>query len=616
MWGASGKRFWQIRLSLRTKMTLILLVISLIPLSIVGFVSVDRASTRAKEEVQQQYQQAAQFAARLYEDRLQRLQREAQALAQRFPVDRLPLARLEAERASLTSIPGWGDGDLLQSFRPCMAAILIAGPKGRVISSLPYREKLSLELGQLPWFARLKEQGGMVLTELEPFSSKRSPGPLILAPLPKYKGQHSGFLLLVTLHCELKSVLKGAPLLNKKDLSLYLLDAQDRIVTRSPEGALGINLRLPRGLISKQLQERKIHGSRQLMIRVPLEIPGWQLFLKTPSVKAYQAVHRMGWIVSITIIFTFLFVLLFADYLAQKMLKPIQELECGAEMIGSGVLDYRIKIDDHSHDEIGKLALAFNEMGENLQQGQSKLEASKRNLEMANQELDSMVYGISHDLKKKLRGIEAFSTFLKEDYRESLQEEGRSMLDSIIDNVEQINQFADDLIRLVEHEKVKGELSSFSMKILLEEIKADLLLKRKGEISILGLMPEIRADHAQLRLLFESLLNNALKFNRNPNPKVSVRCLDQGINWVFEIQDNGIGIEPRYHEHIFELFSRLNHIDEFQGSGTGLNLSRRIVHEHRGDIEVRSELGVGTCFSVSLPKEANLLTSPGYRLRS
>ena len=185
------------------------------------------------------------------------------------------------------------------------------------------------------------------------------------------------------------------------------------------------------------------------------------------------------------------------------------------------------------------------------------------------------------------------------------------MLRSIVHNVHRIEKLADDLIGLVEHERERGENTRFSLLDLLREAREHCLETQLGEVVIQPGMPELVGDRVRLNLLFTNLISNGLKFNRSPRPRVEVDWTDLGSYWEITVTDNGIGIEPRYHEHIFDLFFRLNSKDEFDGTGTGLNLARRIVEEHRGTINVESEAGKGSRFIVRIPKDPSLLTSPG-----
>ena len=115
---------------------------------------------------------------------------------------------------------------------------------------------------------------------------------------------------------------------------------------------------------------------------------------------------------------------------------------------------------------------------------------------------------------------------------------------------------------------------------------------------------------------FEHLIENGLKFNQHAVPCVEVSSHDLGFEYRIDFSDNGIGIPTSEHEKVFDLFYRLNPPEDYAGSGTGLNIARRIVADHRGRIQVESIAGGGTRVSVHLPKDGSRLTSPGFRVTS
>ena len=157
----------------------------------------------------------------------------------------------------------------------------------------------------------------------------------------------------------------------------------------------------------------------------------WKVYVIAPIDQVYRFLHLLIRVLIIVSVLTFVFIVLLADYLARVLMRLIEELQRGAEMIGSGVLDYRIDLSNHRTDELGRLALSFNQMGDNLYKTQKQVKAYARSLEAANEELDAMVFAITHDLKKSLRGIEAYSNFLEKDFGEALGVSGREMLSSI-----------------------------------------------------------------------------------------------------------------------------------------------------------------------------------------
>ena len=177
--------------------------------------------------------------------------------------------------------------------------------------------------------------------------------------------------------------------------------------------------------------EVQLSQTEYLMVKTPIESTAWSVVVISPLSHVYRFIYTLIRLLVVTTLLTILLVLFFADYLARVMLRPIRELERGANMIGAGAFDYRIELQTHRGDELGAVAQAFNAMGDSLLKSRKDLNAYSRSLETANEELDAMVYAITHDLKRSLRGIEAYSGFLSDDYAEQLRTGGREMLDTI-----------------------------------------------------------------------------------------------------------------------------------------------------------------------------------------
>lgn len=613
------------RANLRTKVTLLLLSLSLGPLLISGIVNETRAVATGKAAVRERQAQAARFAAYTVNALFDDVLRDTQLLARRFPVDALdPIgisARLAASPGLLPAVHGDDDIQVFNALHGAESRTFLALPDGRLFYAEPFHNiPQPPNLHQLQWFQQLGPNGGIALGDLSPLTQPARPSVFCIVPLRHPGGRLAGYVGHIMARSSLETIIKQIP---------------PEAAWQSPERlghALGLGLLSPQGIFAAHtvteligrptppFMQGHLHpGTGEidrddadiLLARADVGRGGWRVTLATPRHTAYQSVYALIWLLTAVIVLTFLFVLLFADHLASVLLRPIEELERGAQMIGAGALDYRIELNQHGHDELGRLAGTFNDMGESLLRTRREVDAYGRHLKVANQELDAMVYAITHDLKKSLRGIEAFATFVDEDYRERLDREGTDMLHAIVHNVHKIEKLADDLIGLVQHERERGENVRFSLMDLLREAREHCTLAHVGEVVIQPGMPEIVGDRVRLNLLFTNLISNGLKFNRSPRPRVEVEWADLGAYWEFTVSDNGIGIDPRYHDHIFDLFFRLNSKDEFDGTGTGLNLCRRIVEEHRGTIRLESESGKGCRFVVQLPKDPALLTSPG-----
>ncbi len=605
------------RISLRQKVTVLLLSLSLGPLVITGFVNQNRAVESGKSAVGQRQAQAARFAAESYEDLFSSSEEDLKFLGRRLSPSTFDAPRIRASLA-VRAAPAVPDAPLLWVLSQLgqRYATFLALPDGTIFNASSTNQPIATPLGQFDWFTRLDRQSPIALGELPPLTNR--PGIIAMREVLGTEGPR-GWLGVILARDRLDGILERTLTAGARQPARG--DVPEQVALVSPDGRFAAHTRrelvgLPipdelNALRSPGTSEHELDGARYLVARAEVGRRNWYVMFMSPADLAYRDIYALTWMLTVVILLTFAFVLLLADHLTTVLLRPVQELERGSEMIGAGALDYRIELSSHIGDELGRLAGAFNEMGENLLRNRRELDAYSRNLEVANQELDAMVYAITHDLKKSLRGIEAFSTFLQEDYAERLDDEGNDLVRSIIGNVNRINQLADDLIGLVEHERERSASTRFDMGELLREARDRALERYPGEVVLPPGLPEVYADRQRLLLVFVNLVTNGLKFNESRPPRVEVRYEDLGVYWEFKVIDNGIGIDPRYHQQIFELFGRLHHQGQFAGSGTGLNLARRIIEEHRGTLSVDSAPGTGSTFIVSLPKDPALLTSPG-----
>lgn len=604
------------RLKLRSKVAILLVALSVGPLLLVGGLNVDRAVEHGKTMEQERYGQEVLFAAAAYVDLFEQIASDLSLLARRFPASSPQLDAVRrsgpAAQAMLPHFSDWRDVDIFEHLRREYSATFAMLPSGQIFFSRPYARR-AINVSGAPWF-KAALAGDLVLGKLPPFTTK-NPSLIRLRPAIGPDGRITAYVGIVVSTARLNAIAQWT-IHSSSAQTLNLITPDQRIAASTQPGPLG---RLLEAHLHKaqSAEAVEILGEPEMLVATTSAgLKGWRVQAGTPTRTAYHEVYVLIWVVVGVILLTFVFVLLFADYLASVLLKPIKELERGAEMIGAGVLDYRIEMAGHGDDELGHLAAAFNAMGENLLRNRRELDAYSRALESNNQELDAMVFAITHDLKKPLRGIEAFTTFIGEDYAEAFDDEGRELLTAISGNVDRINHLADDLIRLVEQRRTRGDASRFSMLELLEEIRGKVLEQHAGEVVIHDPMPEVVADRTRLCLALTALIDNALKFNHDDTPRVEIRCTDRGADWVFDIEDNGIGIEEAYLGQIFDLFTRLNHVDAFAGSGTGLNLAKRIIEEHRGTLKAMPRPTGGAAFVLTLPKDPSFLTQPGQRRAS
>jgi len=236
------------------------------------------------------------------------------------------------------------------------------------------------------------------------------------------------------------------------------------------------------------------------------------------------------------------------------------------------------------------------------------VEKSNR-LEESNKKLEEFSHVVSHDLKQPLRTIQAFSQFLMEDYREKLDEQGMNYLHSLQRSSMRMKNLIDDLLKLASIGTKREPLEPVDVKDVLMEVQEDLGAVLDGvEFLCPQELPVVQANRTRLMELFANLISNAIKYNDKSAKYVAVGWEEQREEYIFHVRDNGIGIEERYHDRVFELFERLNPRDDPESTGAGLAICKRIVNEIGGRIWVESEVGRGSTFYFSVPKRSRVLT--------
>ena len=220
-----------------------------------------------------------------------------------------------------------------------------------------------------------------------------------------------------------------------------------------------------------------------------------------------------------------------------------------------------------------------------------------------NQELESFVYTISHDLRAPLVSMDGFCSLLKRESQDQLGEQGQHYLERIRANVAHMNTLVTELLELSRIGRVVGPEEEIDVGALLREIEKGLVLKLKQagvEFIVQQPLPAVRGDRGRIRQVFANLIENAVKFRSlERGLLIEVGCDEERGFYRFHIMDNGIGILPQYQEQIFEPFRQLD--GRIEGVGMGLALVKRIVEHHGGRLWVESELGKGSTFYFTIP---------------
>lgn len=232
------------------------------------------------------------------------------------------------------------------------------------------------------------------------------------------------------------------------------------------------------------------------------------------------------------------------------------------------------------------------------------LEQRNEQLQRANAELEQFVYIASHDLQEPVRTVRNFVNLLAGRYDQELDETGRRSLQYLSEASDRMR----DLIRsLLDFSRLglDAEIEQVDLGVVLDDVLADLGLQieQTGATISRGPLPTVPGRPAQLRSLFQNLLGNALKFTApDVRPHVEITATDRDHEWHFAVSDNGLGIDPGYHERVFEIFQQLEPGRVGGGTGIGLAHCKKIVELHGGRIWIESEMGTGTTFKFALPQ--------------
>jgi len=224
-------------------------------------------------------------------------------------------------------------------------------------------------------------------------------------------------------------------------------------------------------------------------------------------------------------------------------------------------------------------------------------------LEEANIELSQYAYAISHDIMTPLRAIHNYADFLKEDLAATLKGDQKIYLNGLVSAVDQGQELVEDLLELSRISGATRRFETIDLGRFLHELIGSINLSADVEVVLRDDWPSIDAKPAFLKQIFQNLIINAIKFNRSKGKRVEIDWRPIGQDrYEFCVRDNGIGIEPRYHEQIFRVFQRLHTREEYEGTGIGLAIVKKAASKLHGAICIKSEPGKGSSFFVTLPK--------------
>ena len=232
-----------------------------------------------------------------------------------------------------------------------------------------------------------------------------------------------------------------------------------------------------------------------------------------------------------------------------------------------------------------------------------------RELRRSNDELRQFAYVASHDLQEPLRMVSSFVDLFLRRHAKNIGPDGEELLRYVVDGVQRMRQLINDLLAYARLERSPATSGNVDFARALASALENLqvALDESAARVTHGPLPYVRGDEQQIVQLLQNLIGNSIKFRRpDAAPRISLQAVQEGDDWTFTLEDNGIGIEPEHRERVFQVFQRLNAREQYPGTGIGLAICRKIVEQHLGRIWIGASRAPGAVFHFTLPKAEDL----------
>lgn len=230
-------------------------------------------------------------------------------------------------------------------------------------------------------------------------------------------------------------------------------------------------------------------------------------------------------------------------------------------------------------------------------------------LRQSNEELERFAYICSHDMQEPVRMMNSYAGLLEEKCASAIDEKGKRYLQFIISNAQRMQKMIHDILTFSRVGREEIRLERVDCNDILKEVLAEfepVIAANNVEVSC-DTMPVLHTSPTLISCCLQNLIGNALKFHDGSRrPSIGIRASRQEEGWCISVSDNGIGIDPKFHGQIFNIFQRFHRKEDYPGTGIGLSTCRKFIRLFGGDIDFKSTPGEGTIFSFTLPQERNM----------
>jgi light-regulated signal transduction histidine kinase (bacteriophytochrome) len=292
--------------------------------------------------------------------------------------------------------------------------------------------------------------------------------------------------------------------------------------------------------------------------------------------------------------------------LRATLVQPLARLAAGVRRVAGG--DYEQRVQGSGAREVISLAADVEAMRERIVDELGALRVVQADLERSNAELEQFAYVASHDLQEPLRKVASFCQLLQQRYAGQLDERADQFIGYAVDGAHRMQELINDLLAFSRVGRIERPHAAVDCNALVAGARDDLAraIEDSGAQVEAGPLPTVQGDGGLLRLVFQNLIGNAVKFRGPEPPRVRIAAEREDGTWRFSCEDNGIGIDPEYADRIFVIFQRLHPRASFEGTGIGLAMCRKIVEYHGGRMwldTARDPSQPGSRFCFTLPAD-------------